>query len=277
MEEPQLFASTPTMTVEEVKKFLAEHDPGTYALVDVRQPAEYEEVHIPGAKLVPLPELMDAVPDLERAKPTILYCAVGGRSRVAAQLLMGQGFERVFNMAGGIFNWEGLEAVGPQELNMEMVRGDESPEEMLALAYGMEDGLQHFYDTARARTLNAKIADLMATLAQVEERHKGRLQQMYTGLHPDSTGLGGFATDPETGIMEGGFRIDEFMSQNQSLMDDGEKVLEMAIMLESQALDLYLRFADKMHVEATRELLFAIAREEKGHLALLGRLYDEIA
>jgi rubrerythrin len=46
-------------------------------------------------------------------------------------------------------------------------------------------------------------------------------------------------------------------------------------MVETQALDLYLRFADKSRDEETRATLFAIAEEEKGHLAALGRLLDE--
>jgi rhodanese-related sulfurtransferase/rubrerythrin len=276
-EEPLLFDSTPTMTVHEVKQFLLEHDPGTYNLVDVRQPVEYEEVHIPGAKLLPLPELMKALPDLDRAKPTILYCSAGGRSRVAAQLLKGQGFKQAFNMAGGIFNWEGLEAVGPQELNMDLVRGDESPGEMIALAYGMEDGLLHFYERASARGGNAKVVELLTTLSRVEERHKEKLRRLYADLQPEGPALGSAASDRETDIMEGGFRIGEFMEQNEPFMDDGERILEMAIMLESQALDLYLRFADKMHLEATREVLLAIAQEENGHLVHLGRLYDEIS
>jgi sulfur-carrier protein adenylyltransferase/sulfurtransferase len=237
----------------------------------------YEEVHIPGAKLVPLPELMKSLPDLDRAKPTILYCSVGGRSRVAAQLLRGRGFEQAVSMDGGIFSWEGLEAVGPKELNLDLVRGDESPAEMLALAYGMEDGLLHYYERASARAGNAKVVELLTTLSQVEERHKEKIQRLYAGLQPERPVLGGVTTDGEAEIMEGGFKIDEFMKQNEPFMDEGEKVLEMAIMLESQALDLYLRFADRMRLEATREVLLAIAQEEHGHLAILGRLYDEIS
>ncbi len=276
MEESEPSAVAPTMSVEEVRAFLAEHDPGSYNFLDVRQPSEYEEVHIPGAKLIPLPELLDALPTLDHSKTTILYCAVGARSHAAAQLLKGQGFDRVFNMAGGIYSWEGLEATGPQELNMDLVRGDESPEDILRLAYLMEDGLLLFYDTARASVQNAKVGDLLTTLAQVEERHKEKLCEHYAELRPNETELS-CSTEHSPRVMEGGFEFADFMAQNQRFMEDEEKVLEMAIMLESQALDLYLRFADKMHLESTREILFSIAREEKHHLATLGRLYDEIA
>jgi rubrerythrin len=45
--------------------------------------------------------------------------------------------------------------------------------------------------------------------------------------------------------------------------------------IETQALDLYLRFASKSREDKTRETLFAIAAEEKAHLAALGQLLDQ--
>jgi rubrerythrin len=51
-------------------------------------------------------------------------------------------------------------------------------------------------------------------------------------------------------------------------------VLDLAMMLETQALDLYLRFADKSADERTRKVLFSIADEEKAHLSSLGNLMD---
>jgi sulfur-carrier protein adenylyltransferase/sulfurtransferase len=276
MEDRPQLTETPSMTVGEVLDFLATSDPGSYALLDVRQPAEYEEVHLPGARLTPLPELLEAVPDLDRTKLTVAYCASGGRSRVAVQLLQGQGFEKVFSMTGGLYQWEGLEAVGPQELNMDLVREDQSPAEMIALAYHMEDGLQRFYRASRASAQDVRVTDLLQTLIDVEQRHKERLEGMYAALDAQPMDLRGPTGDPDNVVMEGGFAMDEFMAQNLPFMGDREKILEMAIMLESQALDLYLRFAGRIQVTATRELLYAIAREEQSHLTALGGLYNKI-
>lgn len=276
MEDRPQPTETSTMTVGEVLDFLATSDPGSYVLLDVRQPAEYEEVHLPGARLTPLPELLEAVPDLDRTKPTVVYCASGGRSRVAVQMLQGHGFEKVFSMTGGIYQWEGLEAVGPKELNMDLVRDDQSPAEMIALAYRMEDGLQRFYQTSRASAQDVRVTDLLQTLIEVEEHHKERLEGMYAELDAQPLGLRGLTGELEKVVMEGGFAMDEFMEQNRPFMGDREKILEMAIMLESQALDLYLRFAGRIQVAATRELLYAIAREEQSHLAALGGLYNKI-
>jgi sulfur-carrier protein adenylyltransferase/sulfurtransferase len=145
----KLFTPVDALDSEEARKYLGEHKEGTYTLLDVRQPWEYEEDHLPGAKLVPLGELKEGTSGLDPNKPTLVYCAIGGRSRVAAQLLSGRGFKEVYNLSGGIKAYRGAKATGPQELNLDMVRGDESPQEMLKLAFGLERALGIFYDKCR--------------------------------------------------------------------------------------------------------------------------------
>ena len=67
------FKSVPTMTAEEVRKFLAEKNPDEYNLIDVRQPKEYEDNHIPGANLIPMAELNDRLNEINPDKPTFAY------------------------------------------------------------------------------------------------------------------------------------------------------------------------------------------------------------
>ena len=98
----KLFVPGTDISVAEAKEYLAARDSMTYQLLDVRQPAEYEAGHLAGAILIPLKELPDRVASLDKDKPTIVYCAIGGRSKVAAQLLAGLGFANVYNMVGGI-------------------------------------------------------------------------------------------------------------------------------------------------------------------------------
>jgi sulfur-carrier protein adenylyltransferase/sulfurtransferase len=275
VEENKLFAPTRLMDSDQLRAFIAEHREGSFTLLDVRQPAEYEEFHIPGATLVPLPQLMESQQGLDPRKPTIVYCAAGGRSRVAAQLLAGQGFEETYSLDGGLYAWEGLEAVGPRELNLDLVRGDESAPEMIALAYLMEEGLRLFYETAAAKAVDQELSDLLGKLVKVEEIHKQRLLERYAELTEAGAAAAVSAGSVAATRMEGGFDLVDFMRQNEPFLESAEKVLELAIMIESQALDLYLRFADKSHHEPTRQVLFAIAQEEKGHLATLGNLLDE--
>ena len=61
------------ITEEEAKSFMNSHESGTYQLVDVRMPEEYQQDHLPGAKLVPLNQLTTGAGDLDPGKPTIVY------------------------------------------------------------------------------------------------------------------------------------------------------------------------------------------------------------
>ena len=271
----KLFTPTGALDSEEARKFMEEHSEGTYTLLDVRQPWEYEEDHIPGATLVPLGDLKDGTQDLDPDKPTVVYCAVGGRSRVAAQLLSGRGFEEVYNLSGGIKAYRGATASGPQELNLDMVRGDETPEEMLKLAFGMERALEIFYHQSLEQAEDKDLKDLLAKLEHVEEVHKEKVYERYAALVPDAPEMAAFEAKMSPDIMEGGFRVKEFLDANQPWLKTPGQVLELAMMLETQALDLYLRFAEKRTEEETKQVLFKLADEEKGHLKTLSRLFDE--
>ena len=69
----KLFSPVPSLDPDEVRGFMAKHKEGTYTLLDVRQPEEYAKEHIPGAKLIPLPGLNDALSELDPQKPIIAY------------------------------------------------------------------------------------------------------------------------------------------------------------------------------------------------------------
>ena len=74
-------------------------------LVDVRNPGEQEDGVIPGALRLPLARLLDRMGDLDAALPTVVYCAGGYRSSIAASLLRASGFERVADLQGGYGAW----------------------------------------------------------------------------------------------------------------------------------------------------------------------------
>jgi rhodanese-related sulfurtransferase len=69
----QLFEPVEGMGPDEAREFLKEHQEGTFTLVDVRQPKEYDKSHIPGAKLIPLPQLTDSLDQLDPEKPVLTY------------------------------------------------------------------------------------------------------------------------------------------------------------------------------------------------------------
>jgi rhodanese-related sulfurtransferase/rubrerythrin len=243
--------------------------------LDVRQPSEYQEEHIPGAKLIPLPDLNDRQKEIDREKPMIVYCAVGGRSRVAAQLLSGIGFEEVFNLQGGIKAWQGQKATGPVELNLDLIEGDEPPGEILVFAYGLEKGLQTFYLKMIERADDSELKDLFQKLADIEEHHKRKVFELKQKVDPTDIDQEAFEAKIKPEVMEGGFDIETFMEQNASYLSTVQNVLTLAMMLETQALDLYLRFSDKSTNSQTKEILLEVSQEEKTHLTALGRLMEE--
>jgi rhodanese-related sulfurtransferase/rubrerythrin len=271
----RLFKPVKNMDSEEARAFIEKHGEGTVTILDVRQPGEYEEAHIPGTKLVPLPQLRDALHELDPESPTIVYCAVGGRSRVAAQMLSGLGFKEIYNLKGGMKAWEGFQSSGPQELNMDLVRGDEGPSEMVSLAYSLENGLQTFYKNMEKRTKIESIQTLFTKLVQLEENHKKKLTDLYGKIEPSGKDLERLASNAGQGIMEGGFNIEAFTQQNAPFLDTPHRVIDLAMMLETQALDLYLRFSQKTGNKDTKEVLFKLVDEEKAHLALLGHWLEE--
>src|SRR4030042_2760455 len=213
----KLFAPVESLGADGARKYLASHPEGTFTLLDVRQPGEYEEEHIPWATLIPLPQLNDQYQQLDPEKPTLVHCAIGGRSRVAAQLLSGQGFKEVYNLAGGIKAYRGEKATGPQELNLEMMRGDGSPPEVVILAYSMEKGLQTFHEAVAVQTAAADLAALCRQLAHIEELHEEKLAGLYRKLEPAGQDLPAIMAERQPALREGGSTPQDFLQQNGAL------------------------------------------------------------
>jgi rhodanese-related sulfurtransferase/rubrerythrin len=274
IELKKLFSLVEGIDSEKAKKYLAEHPEGSYTLLDVRQPAEYEEEHLPGAKLIPLGQLGDSLGEIDKEKPVIAYCAIGGRSRVAAQLLNGYGFREVYNLKGGIKGWQGYKASGPEELNLDLIRGDETPAEIAALAIGMEESLKQFYQTLLRQTPDNDAKQLFNKMIEVSELHKQKFVQFYQQLEPGKD-VAQLEADVKTDVMEGGFKMNDFIKKNGPYMQDLMGALDIAMMLETQALDLYGRFAAKAEAAASKEFLIQVAQEEKAHLNMLGQLLEE--
>lgn len=271
----KLFTPVQGIDADKARAYMKEHEEGSYTLLDVRQPAEYQRAHIPAAKLIPLPRLADEYDQLDPSKPVIVYCAMGGRSRVAAQMLAGQGFEEVYNLNGGINGWNGFTATGPEELNLDIIRGDETPIEIVKVAYRMENALAEFYRNVSTMTDDQEVSALATKLASIEDRHKGFLVDLLGSM--DSSGISAAILGPEdTALLaEGGFSGQELIERNRDVLDSVANLLDLALMIEAQALDLYLRLERKVQDDSGRALLRRIAEEEKGHLAALGDLRDK--
>ncbi len=74
-------------------------------VLDVRQPEEWEEIHIPGATLIPLDQLEARLSEVPQDQPVLVYCRSGNRSQEGRDILLNAGIEQVTSMAGGIREW----------------------------------------------------------------------------------------------------------------------------------------------------------------------------
>lgn len=100
----QLFRSSiPQTEPEEVKKNLQQNPKPL--ILDVRQPYEYQNGHIQGAKLIPLGDLPAKIDQLPRNREIVCVCQSGSRSSSAAHHLISAGY-KVRNMQGGMDLWQ---------------------------------------------------------------------------------------------------------------------------------------------------------------------------
>ena len=165
--------------------------------------------------------------------------------------------------------------MGPIETGMAFLRGDESLPEIIVLAYGMEEGLGGFYRAMALETSREDVKAMFEKLAAIERRHKQRLFELYQRRETSVTDVGAFEAQILSKAMEGGLTTEEFMAAYRTALETVPAVLDLAMTIEAQALDLYLRYSERSTDPETRNLLRGIADEEKSHLAALGDLMDK--
>jgi sulfur-carrier protein adenylyltransferase/sulfurtransferase len=69
----QFLTPVKSKNYNETQQMISDHDPNEITILDVRQQGEYKDSHIPGAMLIPLPELSDRASELDPDKPTLVY------------------------------------------------------------------------------------------------------------------------------------------------------------------------------------------------------------
>ena len=92
-----------TISPAELQKILVENP--NAAVLDVRTPVEFAEVHVPAAKNIPLDELNPAVLNLPKDQPVYLLCRGGQRATKAAERLAKENFSQPVVVTGGTLAW----------------------------------------------------------------------------------------------------------------------------------------------------------------------------
>jgi adenylyltransferase/sulfurtransferase len=104
-DDAQRAAAGHTITALELKEMI---DTGKdFALIDVREPNEYEIVSIPGAVLIPKDRILsgEALAEIPQDKPVVLHCKTGVRSAEALSALHQAGFRDAVHVGGGVIAW----------------------------------------------------------------------------------------------------------------------------------------------------------------------------
>jgi sulfur-carrier protein adenylyltransferase/sulfurtransferase len=104
-EEAAEAATDSTITVGELRDWIDADK--SIELIDVREPAEYEIVKIPGSRLVPKGDILSgvALADLPQDKQIVLYCKSGMRSAEALAAVKAAGFKDAVHVQGGVVSW----------------------------------------------------------------------------------------------------------------------------------------------------------------------------
>lgn len=271
----ELFHHVTEWTADEVRAFLDGSHPEEYQLVDVRQEHEYLQQHIPGAQLIPAPDIPHRLGELDPEKTTIVYCAHGIRSQASCQIMEKAGFSKVISLKGGIRAWQGHRAVGLPKQTLAYFGRVQDAAEAAVYAWQVEENTRRFYEAVADRLTEPNAAALFAELAAAETHHKQMLMQIWEALTsrkaPQNFPEGVFV-EADVRMLEGGLSLDELLTWAEDC--PAETLLEMAMAMEVSAYDQYLTLYRQNDDADTRRLFELLADEERHHLRQFTEAYE---
>jgi len=198
------------------------------------------------------------------------------RSRAAAANLSSAGFKETYSMQGGIHAWKGLVAEGAPESGMAYFSPATKPEELIALAWLLEDGSRKFYSELAVGMKDQEAKNLFKDLFAAEERHQAFLLKLYKDLS-GLTSASGFpgsviSLEKEGDVMEGGLRLSEVLlwAKGKSVIE----ILELSVSSETNAYDLYVKMERQMKDQRSAQVFRVLSGEEKQHLERLSSLLE---
>jgi sulfur-carrier protein adenylyltransferase/sulfurtransferase len=272
-----VFKPLDSLTATQLKTWIEENHPEDYSLLDVRQAHEFNQGHIPGAISLPVWELPDRLHELDLRLPAIVYCRFGLRSRAAAAVLHGAGCRTVATLRGGFESWDGLTAVGSLDEALQVLRTT-NLEEFIATAWLLEDGTEHLYEILASNSRQEAVKHLFYQLVSAEKQHKKSLVAVFEGLFghppPENFPQTHLLESPADVFVEGGVPLAR-MSEWARGKTDLER-LDLAIGLEVNAYDRYLRLKSQLNDEHLQRIVEVIAGDERRHLKLLLAAYDRV-
>jgi rhodanese-related sulfurtransferase/rubrerythrin len=258
------------MRPEELKAYMEKNQEGDYLLVDVRQPEEYVRGHLPGAKLIPVRELVTDFSKLPSDKDLIFYCHSGGRSAAAATLAEEEGISRgkIYDLEGGIMAWEG-EAV-PRYPKVKVFDKSKTLAELLLTAMDLEKGALRFYDYLKEKYVAEPFCETFEELANAEVAHAKAVYQYWkkTTSHPPPFDT--VFSDLQGEILEGGEHLIDTLQRAEAIEGNRcMRLMELSLHIENAAFDLYRTMAEQTENPKATEAFLSIAQAEKRHMETL--------
>ena len=270
------FQKVKSILPHEVRTIIKEKSASDYRLLDVRQPSEYEQGHIPGAKLIPLAELQSNMNAVQSNRMTIVYCRSGNRSRSAVGMLNGAGIDDVYNMEGGILAYNGLVAAGPPEAGIFCFPENMSPEQLIAMAWYIEDGSKSYFDTIKEMSQSSDVNDILTSLAEHKIAHKKTLGKLYEKISGEAV-KDDFPTyvlkKPPQVVMSGCVSVPDAV--NWSKDKDASEILDLLMALEANTFDLYLKLGREVKSERAKSVFMGLSEEEARHLEKLASVFEK--
>ena len=261
-----------TLTAEELRVFRENQTEESYLLIDVRQPSEYEQGHIPGARLMPLPEVETGLFTLPSDRDLIFYCQNGGRSQWAASLA-GEGEvseKTVYNLMNGILAWE--DKILPGYPRVQIFEKDATLEQQLKTAMDLEKGAWLFYQHIMDRYPDDPIRPTLEQVAIAEKAHANLIYRFWKKFHRDPPPFDRIYQGLKGNILEGGQSFEDACHLLEKAESQGNTaVIELAMTIEYCAFDLYRAMAEHTDNAEARSTFLAIAQAEKAHLRALTR------
>ena len=263
---------------EYIKQYISRHLEKDYVIIDVRQPQEYLQEHIPGALLIPLPELEAKRSGLPKDKDFIFYCKSGSRSQMAAMMIAESKVtdKNIYNLKGGIMGWNDMILDGFPKVKA-FDRAKTLPE-FLLLAMDMEKGADRFYREIGRRYPDKAFASVFGNLAAVETAHAKMIYGLYkkdaeTELAPFEA----FYASLDGNIIEGGESLESGLAVLDTLKDTScQDVMDLALEMEFTAFDLYRTLANQTtHDPALSGAFLDIAQAEKNHMRIISDALSE--
>ncbi len=179
-------------------------------------------------------------------------------------------------MSGGINAWEGLTAEGAPESGMVYFPDSARPEELIAVAWKLEEGSRKFYSAIPSLISDSETIRLFADLEKAEEHHKASLAHLYKELFPAGDGdsiESVLSSDSADDIMEGGINVADAVKWAEG--KQSRELLEFSISAEANAYDLYIKLERKLEDSRSRKIFAHLSGEEKHHLERMAALLEK--